>query len=553
MAMTETTTGGAAVEKRPWLALIALLLGVSLIVLEGSIVNVLIPTIVSDLGIGRTDVLWVTSIYSLVFAALLITFGVLSDRVGRRRMFSLGTVVFIAFNLLAGMANSAEMLIIARAGEAVGGAMMLPTSMAIINVNFRGHMRAAAFGLWGAVFGGMAAFGPLLGGWLTDVASWRWAFYINIPLGVISLIMVRAFVTESRGSDRRQLDIGGVVSSSVGLALVVFGLIEGQQLGWWTSITAWDLGPISLQPGGISPVPLALGLGLALLAWFLISQSIRNRAGKPVLMDLSLFRIRRYGFGNVVATLVSLGEFGVLFAMPLWLQSVHGFSALQTGALLAILGVGVVAAGGAARHVSAIIGSTRLVRLGMVLEIIGIVGVAFMLSAENSPWWLAIPFVVYGIGLGFDTAQLTNVILEDIPPARSGGASSVTSTLRQVGSTLGSAVLGTVLFVSLGMALTNDLAVNQPQLSEQQRTQIVDEVVDSSGEAIIPLEQQPGMEQIAAEAKQSYTRAVQIMAGVAGGAMVIALLASFGLPADAQSSRSRGREGARRRTPSPRE
>ncbi|MGA0065989.1 MAG: MFS transporter, partial [Candidatus Nanopelagicales bacterium] len=167
-------------QARPWLALVALLLGVSLIVLEGSIVNVLIPTIVQDLNIDRTSVLWVTSIYSLVFAALLITFGVLSDRIGRKRMFMIGTAIFIAFNFVAGAATSGDMLILARAGEAVGGAMMLPTSMAIINVNFRGPMRAAAFGLWGAVFGGMAAFGPLLGGWLADVASWRWAFYINV-------------------------------------------------------------------------------------------------------------------------------------------------------------------------------------------------------------------------------------------------------------------------------------------------------------------------------------------------------------------------------------
>lgn len=522
----------AGTQARPWLALVALLLGVSLIVLEGSIVNVLIPTIVQDLGIDRTSVLWVTSIYSLVFAALLITFGVLSDRIGRKRMFMIGTAIFIAFNLLAGAATSGDMLILARAGEAVGGAMMLPTSMAIINVNFRGPMRAAAFGLWGAVFGGMAAFGPLLGGWLTEVASWRWAFYINIPLGLISLVMVWFIIVESKGTDRKRLDIGGVVMSSLGLGLVVFGLIEGQALGWWTLITTWDLGPVSLQPGDLSPVPVTLGIGILLLALFVASQSRRAKAGKSVLMDLSLFRIRRYGYGNVVATLVSLGEFGVLFALPLWLQSVQAFTALQTGALLAILGIGAVIAGGAARHASAALGSTRVVRLGMVLEIIGIVGVILTISVDRSAWWMAIPLFVYGIGVGFDSAQLTNVILSDVPPQRSGGASSVTSTLRQVGSTLGSAMLGTVLFVSLGLALTNDLAVNQPQLSEEQRTQIVDEVVDSSGEAIVPLEQQPGMADVATEAKQSYTRAVQIMAGVAGGAMVIGLIASFGLPSD---------------------
>jgi len=222
-------------------------------------------------------------------------------------------------------------------------------------------------------------------------------------------------------------------------------------------------------------------------------------------------------------------------------------------------------AGGAARHFSAIIGSTRLIRVGMVLEIIGIGGVAVMLSSTSSPWWLSIPLIIYGIGVGFDTAQLTNVILEDVPPERSGGASSVTSTLRQVGSTLGSAVLGTVLFVSLGIGLSNQLAENQPQLSEADRTSIVDQVVDSSGEAIIPLSQQPGQEQVVADAKEAYTTAVRIMAVVAGGAMVVGLIASFGLPADPprerrgspggsptssdQSKRSRGGAGARHGTP----
>lgn len=519
-------------QDRPWLALIALLLGVSLIVLEGSIVNVLIPTIVQDLGIDRTSVLWVTSIYSLVFAALLITCGVIADRIGRKRMFMLGTIVFVAFSLLAGAAQNGDMLILARAGEAVGGAMMLPTSMAIINVNFRGHMRAAAFGLWGGVFGGMAAFGPLLGGWLADIGSWRWAFYINVPLGLISLVMVWFLVTESKGSDTRRLDVGGVLMSSLGLALLVFGLIEGQALGWWTLITPWDLGPISLQPGEVSPVPVTLALGTVLLVAFVLSQASRAKRGKSVLMDLSLFRIRRYGYGNVVVTLVSLGEFGVLFALPLWLQAVPGFSPLQTGALVAVLGVGALLAGGAARHVAALMGATRLVRLGMVLEILGIAGVIVTISVDRSAWWMAIPLFVYGIGVGFDSAQLTNVVLEDVPPQRSGGASSVTSTLRQVGSTMGSALLGTILFVSLGIALTDDLQVNQPQLSEQQVTRIVDEVVDSSGEAIIPLEQQPGMSAVADEAKQSYTRAVQIMAACAGAAMIIGLIASFGLPAD---------------------
>lgn len=521
-----------ASDRRRWFGLAMLSLGVALIIMDATIVNVAIPSIIRDLGIQLVDAEWITTIYSLVFAALLITVGRIGDQYGRKHLFHAGLAIFMLASLLAGRAPSGIALVGARSLQGVGAAMILPSTLSIVNATFRGRDRAIAFGVWGSVIGGMAAIGPLVGGWLTTDFSWRWAFYINIPLGIISLIMVWKVIGESRGEDRRRLDLAGVLMSSLGLGLIVFGLIEGQALGWLWLITTWDLGPISLTPGDLSPVPMALGFGAFLLLLFVVTQSARAKQGKSVLMDLSLFRIRRYGYGNVVATLVSLGEFGVLFALPLWLQAVQSFSPLQTGALVAILGVGAVLAGGAARHVSAMIGATRLVRLGMVLEIIGITGVLLLLSVDRSAWWLALPLFVYGVGVGFDTAQLTNVILEDVPPQRSGGASSVTSTLRQVGSTLGSAVLGTVLFVSLGLALQNDLAVNQPDLSQDQRTQIVDQVVDSSGEAIIPLEQQQGMADIAQEAKESYTRAVKIMAGVAGGAMVIGLIASFGLPAD---------------------
>ncbi len=530
---TTTHAVQADVEiEKPWWALMAVLLGVALIVLEGSLVNVLIPTIVDDLKIDRTQVLWVTSIYSLVFAAFLITFGTLSDRVGRRRLFLVGIVVFLIGSLLAGAAPSGTVLILARAIEAFGGAMMLPTSIALINVHFRGERRAAAFGLWGAVFGGMAAFGPLLGGWLAQDFSWRWAFYINIPVGLISFLLVLRFVPVSRRNPQAGgVEPVGILLSALGLALVVYGLIQGQSYGWWKALNDITVGPFTVSKGSVSPVPIALALGVLVLVGFVLWEVRRTRLGQSVMMDLSLFRIRRYSYGNIVATIVSLGEFGALFMLPLWLQAVAGYDPIETGALIAVLGVGTVLAGGAAREVARAIGPTRLIRLGMVLEILGLVGLAFTLSTQWSAWWLAVPLMVYGIGVGFDTAQLTNVVLQDVPPVKSGNASSMTSTFRQIGSTLGSAALGTLLFSALASSLNSSLA-DDASIPAQQRESIVDEVVNTSGQAIIGLSANPATSSAADDAKTAYTDAARILTLSAAGCILVGFAFSFGLPAD---------------------
>lgn len=198
-------------------------------------------------------------------------------------------------------------------------------------------------------------------------------------------------------------------------------------------------------------------IGAILVGLFVLWEFHRRRAGKGMLIDIALFKIRRYAFGNVVALIVALGEFGILFMLPLWMESVHQLDPIQTGMILATLAVGTLTAGGAARHVSVLLGATNVVRVGMVLEIAGIVGIALLMSTDRSPWWLVIPMIVYGLGLGFDSAQLTNVVLEDIPASKSGEASAMTSTFRQVGSAFGAAVLGAVLFSSLSNIFANDL------------------------------------------------------------------------------------------------
>lgn len=515
----------------PWLALAALLIGLSMIVIDGSLVNVLLPTMVEDIGLTQTGAQWVNSIYSLVFASLLITVGLLSDKYGRRLLFILGILIFIIGSVMSGSSQDSGFLIGARAIQAIGASMMLPSSIAVINVLFTGKNRAVAFGLWGAVFGGAAALGPLLGGWLAQDFSWRWAFYINVPIAIISAILVMKAVPETKVASVGKIDVIGVLLSSFGLAFIVYGLIEGQQYGWWQAIANFELGPITLDTGGISIVPVVFVLGALLLVALVVFEAERGKTDKTPLVDLELFKIRRYGFGNIVALVVSLGEFGILFVLPLWLQSVAGLDPLTTGALIAFLAIGALTAGGSARHVSARFGSTQVVRIGMGLEIIGILGIGWSFSVDRSPWWMAIPLVIYGLGVGFASAQLTNVVLADVPLEKSGQASAMTSTFRQIGSALGAAVLGAVLFTGLSTALSNELE-DVPGLTTSQSAEIVNSVRTSAGQSIVKMEENPALSTVVADSKDAYTESARITALVAAIFVFFGLLVSFGLPKD---------------------
>ena len=519
-----------------WGALLALLIGLSMIVIDGSVVNVLLPDMVLDLKLSPSDVLWVNAIYSLIFAALLIPIGLIADRYGRRRLFLIGSVVFALASVGAGASTSPSMLIGFRALQAVGASMMLPSSVAIINVTFTGRNRAVAFGLWGAVFGGAAALGPLLGGWLTESFSWRWAFYINLPVALISVLLVLKYVQESRVSDVDSLDPVGVVLSVSGLSLIVFALIEGDTYGWWHALRPFSLGPWQYD-GRLSIVPMAILVGAVLLVCLVLWSAHQSRNGRTSLIDLSLFAIPRYGFGNVVALVVSLGEFGILFVLPLWMQSVAGFEPLQTGVVLTALAVGALVSGGAARHLAGAIGPTRTVRVGMMLEIIGIVGVGLVLSPNRSPWWMTIPLFVYGIGLGLASAQLTSVVLEDVPPEKSGRASAMTSTFRQLGSALGSAVLGAVLFAGLGYFTTQDLQ-SVSQLPAEQQAQVVESVKGSAGQSIRQLETIPELATEVTAAKEGYSTAARDTAFLAALFVLFGLLVSYGLPKDEPGDRA---------------
>ncbi|WP_295819564.1 DHA2 family efflux MFS transporter permease subunit [uncultured Microbacterium sp.] len=518
------------VTSRRWIGLVFISLAVALIIVDSTIVNVAIPAIVDDLGITSTQVQWVQEAYTLVFASLLLLFGSLADRIGRRRLLLIGVALFAGASVLASFAPTGDLLILARLIQGVGGAMMLPSTLSLLNATFQGRERGIAFAVWGSTIGGMAAVGPLLGGWLTTSFSWRWAFGINIPLGVIIAIGVLWAVGESRAKNAPTIDAIGAVLSVILFGALVFGLIEGRTLGWWEVNDPFTIGGWN-WPFSVSPVPVAFAMALLAAVGFVTWSRRQAHRGRPTLLDPRLFSIATFRSGNIAALVVALGEFGIILSLPLWLQFVLGFDALQTGLILIALAAGSFVASGFAGASSGKISAVLIVRAGLVAEIVGVVAAGLVVgwdAGTQSAWlWLLPALFVYGFGVGLATAQLTGVILQDVPVELSGQGSGTQSTARQVGSALGIAILGTVLFTGTAGILSSSL--DDRGLPAQERDQIVSAVVDSSGGAIAGLAANPATAPIAADAKAAFSDATRLSAFTAGGFLVVGLLATIPL------------------------
>lgn len=452
--MTSTDTV-LAPTRRDWIALAVLSIGLGLIVLDGTIVGVALPDIVADLQLDLTDAQWVSSLYAAILAALLLSTGRLADRWGRKRLFLAGLVVFVAGSVMAASAEASGPLIGARAVQAIGAALIMPSTLSTVNAVFRGQYRAAAFGVWGAVISGAAAIGPLAGGALTEYASWQWIFLVNVPIGVAVFVAAILVVPETRGeASGPGADVDGALLSAIGFGALVFSVIEGPDLGWWAPKAEFQIfGWTWPADAPISIIPITLAIAVTSLALFVVWERHRARNGRSALLDLRLFRLPTFTWGNITAGAVAVGEFAIIFVLPLYLVNALGMNAMGAGLVLAAMAVGAFASGAAARHVAARFGAPGTVLLGLGLEVAGVVVVALVLTATTPGWLIALPLVVYGLGLGLASAQLTGTVLQDVPVAQSGQGSATQSTVRQVGSALGTAFAGAVLSVALALTL----------------------------------------------------------------------------------------------------
>lgn len=503
---------------RRWWALATIALGTALIIMDATIVNVALPVVIRDLQLTASQAEWINAVYSLVFAALLLTMGHLGDLRGRRRMFAIGMVLFMAASVLAASAQGALSLIGARALQGVGASMILTCALSAMNSIFRGRERGIAFAVYGSTIGGMAAVGPLLGGWLATDVSWRWAFWLNVPVGVLVLVGIALVLPETRDpGSNPHFDLLGATLSAIAMGGLVFALIEGATYGWWR------------QPEGqLSPVPVAAALAVVAAVLFFAREARGRSRGLPTMVDLSLLSLPTLRYGLIAAAIVAYGEFGLMFTLPLLLQGTLGYSPLGAGWLLVSLAVGAFLVSGMTHQLTEKIGQRSVVRIGLALETVAVAGLAWMISLTIGSITIAAWLFVYGLGVGMATAQLSSVIMSDVPPAQGGQASGLQSTVRQLGSALGIAVLGTLLITTLGTGLQDRLSGSGMPPAAQQ--QMVEVVRGSAGAAIPALSADPRTAVVAEPARQAMVDASRTTAAFAAGALALGLLATLALP-----------------------
>ncbi len=470
-------------------ALFFLSLGVGMVIVNSTIINVAMPTMIKTLNMSSIQAQWVQEIYTLVFASTLLIFGKLADKIGRRKIFEVGLITFFFACLFATQINSPDLLIVARIFQGLGAAMMLPSAISTINSQFTGASRGKAFALWGSVIAGTAALGPFLGGWLITSFTWRWAFGVNLLLIPIVAVGVYFFVREERGSSNSKFDLLGSALILISGLPVIFALTEGRVYGWWKPIgheTLMGLGWIS----PISIIPMALIAGVSAFLIFIRLELKRDRAGKDTYIDLSIFRIRSFRYATFAGMIISLGEYGLIFLLPYWLQNVLGYSGFKTGTLFLILAIGAFASSSAGRYLSARKGGLATLKVGILLEIAGVGLLGILISPSTNVSLIAGCLFLYGIGIGLTTSQVTNLALRDIPIEKGGQASGISSALRQFSFALGIAILGSSLFGLFGSNLDHRLETLN-HLTKAERVTLVHGVVNSAGTVIPELAAHP--------------------------------------------------------------
>jgi EmrB/QacA subfamily drug resistance transporter len=493
-------------SSEPWI-LAATILGSSMAFIDGTVVNVALPALQSSLNASVVDVQWVVEAYALFLAALLLAGGSLGDHFGRKRIYAIGVVLFALASIWCGLATNINQLIIARAVQGVGGALLVPGSLAIISASFDEDTRGQAIGTWSGFTAITAAVGPVLGGWLIENVSWRAVFFINAPIALVVLVLVFLHVPESRDEESGRLDILGATLGTISLGAIVYGLIESSRLGF-----------------GNPAIVAALGCGVLTLIIFLFVEAHLGKAGNPML-PLKLFRSRNFSGANLLTLFLYAALSGTLFFFPLDLIQVQGYTATAAGAALLpfILIMFLLSrwSGGLVKRYGA--------RLPLVIgPIVAAVGFAlFMLpgakDAGKSYWVTFFPgAVVLGLGMAISVAPLTTTVMSSVKANRAGIASGINNAVSRTAGLLAVAVLGIVMLQTFNRQLDQRLQLLQitPELR-----QAIDGQRSKLAAAELPKNLDPALGQ---ELKQAIDQA--FVAGyrrVMAVSMVLALLSAL--------------------------
>src|SRR5215211_1143051 len=441
--------------ERKWWTLLAVCVATFMLLLDITIVNVALPSIQADLDASLSSLQWVVDAYALTLASFLLVFGSLGDRLGRRRIFAIGFGLFTIASLLCGLSSDATVLNLFRGLQGVGAAAMFATALALIAQEFEGRERANAIGIWGATVGGAVAIGPLVGGLVTDGLGWEWIFFINVPIGIAAIALTELKLENVSATDAQPIDWAGLVTFSLSLFGLIFGLIRGNAEGW-----------------GSAQILISLIGAVVLMVAFILIESRRENA----MLDLKLFRVPSFGGVSIVAWALSAGMFAMFLYQTLYIQDVLGFSPLEAGVrflpitLLSFIVAPLSAKASARIPVRVLMGS------GLIL-----VGLGLILMGGIDPgdeWTGLLPgFIVAGIGIGMTNPMIADAALGVVPAARAGMASGINSTFRQVGIATGVAALGAVFQSRIDSELASSLPQAPSGFSDAVSSGAIDQAV----------------------------------------------------------------------------
>jgi len=416
-------------EARKWWTLGAVAFGLFMIMLDNTVVNVALPSIARDLGVGLSELEWIVTGYALTFAWLILTGGKLADLLGRRLIFIAGLTIFTISSLVCGLATSGEMLIGARVVQGAGAALMNPATLSIIAATFPPRQRGTAIGIWAGTSALALAIGPLVGGLLTEHISWNWIFFVNVPIGVIAIVASLLLIPESRDQSAEQrLDLPGLLTSGLGLFALTYGLIEGNNSGWTS--------------------PRIVGAFVAAAA-LLVAFVLLERHQRIPMLDLTLFKNNTFVGANLAILLVALAMFGVFFFVSLYMQGILGYSAVQAGAAFLPLTVLIIFVAPLAGKASDRFGSRWLITVGMLLLAVQLLYFS-RLGVEESYRTLLPGMILGGFGMGLVMTPSAAAAVRALPVDKSGVGSAVLNAFRQVGGSVGIALMGAIMANRIG-------------------------------------------------------------------------------------------------------
>jgi len=408
---------------RKWLPLITVSLGTFMLLVDVTIVNVALPDMAVDLKTSFTSLQWVVDAYALVLAALVLGTGTVADKFGHRRSYVVGLAVFAISSAICGVSPNAGLLITFRAVQGLGAAAMFATTFALLNSSYQGRDRGTAYGMWGAVSGASASIGPILGGLLTQGVSWRWIFFVNVPVSVVVIALCVLVLEDQHAPAKRRIDFAGMLTFTGFAAAATYAFIHANEHGWATATTG-----------------ALLTASVAFLVAFVV---IEARINEPMI-ELSLLRNRSFSGIMIAALVLSFSAFAFFTYTSIWMQSVLGFGAIKTGLTgipLSLAAFATSAAIGRFLH-----GSKAGVIIGGGLIAIGVGALLNLALLRTEDGWIGlIPgFIVAGIGVGLATPTLSSSAMASVPMERGGMASGAVNSMRQLGYAFGIALLGTV-------------------------------------------------------------------------------------------------------------